>query len=96
MAITVERESTRKGMVRVISGVVLVIALFVATFILFFTEPPQIEVLAPPEVQTITQISEINLDPDTIIDSPEYEALEGYVLPPEPGDFGRSNPFTRF
>jgi len=96
MAITVEKESTRKGMFRVISGLILVIALFVATYILFFTKPPQIEVLAPPEVETITQISEINLDPGAIIESPEYQALQGDILLPELGDFGRSNPFARF
>ena len=96
MAITVGQKSDRKGLFRLITGVVVVIAFLIATYVLFFTEPPQIEVFAPPEVQTISKISEVNISPSAIINSPEYKALREHVLPPELGEFGRENPFARF
>lgn len=96
MAIAVERESTRKGMFRIATGIVLIVALFVATYVLFFTTPPQIEVLAPPEVQTISQIAEINVSPVTLTNSPEYRVLDEYIPLPALGEYGRNNPFARF
>ncbi len=96
MAISVGEDRNTKLMIRTIGGVVVVIALVIATYILFFTTPPQIEVIAPPEVQTISQISEIDLDPSTVINSPEYKALKEHVPPPVLGEFGRANPFARF
>ena len=96
MAITVEQGSGRKGLFRLITGAVVVVALVVATYVLFFTTPPQIEVFAPAEIQTISQISEIDIDPSAIINSREYKALREHVSPPELGEFGRVNPFARF
>jgi len=96
MAITVQEESTRRGMMRLIIGAVLVAALFIATYVLFFTKPPQIDVIAPREIQTISQISEINVSPTSLTNSPEFRALDEYIPLPVPGQYGRSNPFTRF
>ncbi len=96
MAITVAQGESKKGIFRLISGVIVVIGLVVATYILFFTTPPQIEVFAPPEVKKITQISEKNLDPSAITNSPEYKALREHVAPPVLSEYGRENPFSRF
>ena len=96
MAISVGEERNTKMMMKIVAGAIVVVALVVATYILFFTKPPQIEVFAPPEVQTISQISEISVDPSVVINSPEYKALKEHVLPPNLGEFGRTNPFARY
>jgi len=96
MAITVGEKRNTSGLLRTIGASIVVIGLIVATYVLFFTRPPQIEVFAPPEVQQISQISEVNVDPAAVMNSPEYRALEEHVDPPEFGEFGRANPFARF
>jgi len=96
MAITVEQGKSKKGLFGLVSVVSVVIALLIATYVLFFTETPQIEVFVPSEIETISQISEVDIDPSAIINSQEYKALKEHVLPPELGEFGRKNPFARF
>ncbi|KKU11777.1 MAG: hypothetical protein UX16_C0004G0009 [Parcubacteria group bacterium GW2011_GWB1_45_7] len=96
MAITVEQGNGKKGLVGLVVGVSVVVGLIIATYVLFFTKPPQIEVLVPSEVKTISKISEVDLDPSKITGSPQYKALQEHVLPPVLGEFGRENPFARF
>ena len=96
MAISVGEERNTKMTIRVIAGVIVVIGLVAATYVLFFTKPPQIEVFAPPEVQTISKISEISVDPKALTNSPEYKALDEHIPLPALGEFGRQNPFARY
>lgn len=96
MAITVEREPMKGGTIRVIIGVVIVLVLVIATYFLFFTKPPKIEVIAPPEVENITEISEVDIDPRALVNSQEYKALRDTIPSPALGEYGRENPFARF
>jgi len=96
MAFTIEGENRSKGLVRLVVGVIAVILLLFATYYLFFTKPPQIDVLVPLELETISKISEVSVDPGAVIDSPQYRLLKEHVDPPELGEFGRVNPFARF
>ena len=96
MAFTIEGEKQNKMAMRVIIIVILVMLLVFATYYLFFTKPPQIEVLVPVELETISQISDLEVNPSAIIESPEYQSLKEHVAPPELGEFGRVNPFANF
>ena len=96
MAFTIEGESRRKGLVTLVVGIIAVFILLFATYYLFFTNPPQIDVLVPAELVTISRISEFSVDPGAVIDSQEYQSLKEHVGPPELGEFGRVNPFDRF
>jgi len=96
MAFTVEKDKRGRGLSRIAVIIVSILFLLFATYYLFFTEPPQIEVLVPVELRKISQISEFNIDPAAIINSPEYRSLKQHVAPAELGEFGRINPFARF
>jgi len=96
MAIAVSNNGESRGTFRIVVYAVVVLGLLIATYVLFFTSPPKIEVFSPPEVQQISKISDVKVDPEAILNSPEYKSLEQYVDKPEFGDFGRSNPFARF
>jgi len=96
MAISVGEGRDTKMMIRVVTGAIVIVALVVATYVLFFTSPPQIEVFAPQEVRTISQISEINIDPSAVTNSREYKALDEHIPLPILGEFGRVNPFARY
>jgi len=96
MAFTIEGEKQGKGITKPITIVVGILIFGFATYYLFFATPPQIEVLIPRELMTISQISSANLDPSEIIESPAYKSLMRHVDPPVLGDFGRINPFAKF
>jgi hypothetical protein len=96
MAINIAGEKQNNPIARVAVIVISVILLVFATYYLFFTSPPQIDVLVPVELQNISQISGLDVDPSEIIKSPEYKALKEQVGPPELGQFGRENPFAKF
>ena len=96
MAFTIKAENRKKGLIKLIVGIISVLLLLFATYYLFFTSPPQIDVLVPLELETISKISEFSVDPEAVISSPQYQALKEHVEPPELGEFGRTNPFARF
>lgn len=96
MAFTIEGEKQGKRLTRIVVIIASILILVFATYYLFFTEPPQIEVLVPTELRKISQISEFNIDPAAVINSPEYKSLKQHVGPAQLGEFGRLNPFARF
>ena len=96
MAFTIEGENKRKGLVRLVVGVIVDLLLLFATYYLFFTKPPQIDILVPLELESISKISKLSIDPGAVIDSPQYQSLKEHVGPPELGEYGRVNPFARF
>lgn len=99
MAINIEGSSTtRSGLVPLVVGVVVVIALIVLTYFVFFSQAPLVEVLAPQELETISEISAIEIDPKTVLNSPEYTFLDSRTSEPDLSglEFGRENPFDRF
>ena len=85
MAFTIEGENRSKGLVGLVVGVIAVILLLFATYYLFFTKPPQIDVLVPLELETISKISVVSVDPGAVIDSLQYQSLREPVGPPELG-----------
>ena len=96
MAFKIEGNKNNKGLPRLILLIVGVAVFVFATYYLFFTVPPQIEVLVPPELMTISQISAVNIDPSAVINSEAYQSLKKHVDPPQFGIFGREKPFSRF
>jgi len=96
MAFTIEKEKQGGKLTRIAVIIVSILVLVFATYYLFFTQPPQIEVLVPVELRKISQISEFDIDPAAIVNSPEYKALKQHVAPAQLGEFGRLNPFARF
>ena len=96
MAFTIKAENRRKGLVKLVVGIISILLLLFATYYLFFTSPPQIDVLVPLELEAISKISKFSVDPGAVIDSPQYKSLKKHVGPAELGEFGRVNPFARF
>jgi hypothetical protein len=96
MAFTIEGEKKSNGLIRLVGIIVAIIVFLFATYYLFFTKPPQIEVFVPRELMTISQISDLDIDPSTIINSAVYRSLKEHFPPPQFGEFGRLNPFSSF
>lgn len=94
MAIVVEEEpKNRKGLAGLITWLVVFIILGVAAYYVFFKRPDLVEVVTPTNFSDTEALSQINLAPDEVINSAEFQSLRSYSEPATPQTGGRANPF---
>ena len=96
MAIVFEEEKKSTNWVAILSVSVIVIAIFVGSYYLFFKKPELIEIITPKQLQDLSKLSKLSFDPDTVINSPSFKLLRQYgtsIAQPMPG---RNNPFRPF
>ena len=94
MAIIVEEEKNKGGIVRILMWVVILGIVGFAGYYIFFAKPQLVEIEAPANFKGINPLSEIQLNPQEVIQGRSFQALKNYVSPPQPGNAGKSNPFA--
>ncbi len=93
MAIIIEEEK-RKINWFALALIILIIATIVGViYYLFFASIPLIERVAPPNLQSLREISLVALQPETIINNPNFQIFRQYINSVEIGPIGRANPF---
>ena len=96
MAIVVESNNRKGGLVRIILGIIVIALLVGGAYYIFFVTPPfEEEIDVPSGLDAISEISSIKVDPQEVLE-PIANILEKRVGDPELGEFGRENPFSRF
>lgn len=94
MAIVVEEEAKKSGG---LGGVIMWGAIFVilgvAIYYIFFKRPDLVEVHTPANFESTVQLSRIKLNPDAVVNSAQFKALQTYASPLAPQTAGRQNPF---
>lgn len=94
MAIIVEEEHKSSGNWGSIALWVLVfVILAVAVYYIFFRRPELVEVATPQNFENTVQLSKIHLNPDEVINSPQFKALRIYSTSSQVQTSGRANPF---
>lgn len=97
MAIVVEEE--RRSSVNIIGvmmwGLVLV-AIGLSAYYLFFKRPELIPITVPANFENAESLSNIQLNPEEVLDSPTFKALKTLVNPVKPEGVGKSNPLLGF
>lgn len=99
MAILVGEEERKTNWGLIIGLAAVFVVLGASTYYLFFSPTPFIETIVPPNIQKVSQISEIRIDAESIrsvTDDRVARLLRQYVPPPTTASFGRSNPFATF
>ena len=95
MAIIIEQEK-RKINLFALSVVILIVAVIGAgTYYLFFASIPFVERVAPSRLQSLQELSAIKLQPEAIVNNPNFQILKQYINPVEIGETGKVNPFVR-
>lgn len=96
MAIIVEQERSRSGILTfVIWGVILVI-IVVAVYYVFFRKPETINVAPPASFANTQELAKIHFNPQDLIGNPAFQALKTYITLPQASTTGRVNPFLSF
>lgn len=96
MAFSFQDNGQKRDWFTIITVAIVVVFVLFGTYLLFFTKAPLIEVVAPPELREVSDLSEINFDQAALEESEVLQSLRQHVSDAEPGEAGRENPFDRF
>lgn len=67
-----------------------------AVYFLFFTPVPAIEVIVSPSIRSAEELSTVQFDPASVVNSEKFRSLRRYTGQPSIGKIGRVNPFIKF
>ncbi|MBI2515092.1 hypothetical protein HYV91_02855 [Candidatus Wolfebacteria bacterium] len=94
MAIIVEEEKNKFNWFSLGMALVILFAVVIAVYYLFFSSVPLIEKVIPERVQSIREISSADFRPDAILNNDVFKILRQYVNAPEVSENpARPNPF---
>ncbi len=88
-----EKKLNLRGLITV-SAIILVLA--GVSYALFFAETPKIEIVIPQSVRSASELSQVQFDPASVVNSASFRALRRYVGEQAMGVLGRQNPFVKF
>ncbi len=97
MAIIIEEEKRKINWFNLAVGVLIIVLLGVAIYYLFFVSPELIEKMTPARLQSLEELSSIKLEPEEILNNPNFQILKQYTNPIEIKEelVGKTNPFAK-
>ncbi len=97
MAIIVEEEKNSVNIIRIAAWGTIAIVICVAAYYIFFAAPDLVVISPPAGFEDIEPVSQFKLQPEDVLNSPDYQALKppSFPLPTPtgPAAVGRTNPF---
>ena len=88
-----EKKLQWKGLAAVLGILLLLVGI---SYALFFAEAPKIEIVIPQSVRSTSELSQVQFDPASVVNSASFRALRRYVGEQTTGVLGRQNPFIKF
>lgn len=98
MAIVIEsKEKKGANWFAILIIFISIIIIGVATYFLFFSKTPLIENIISQQLDVTSQLSQIQIDPQSITQNKIFQSLKTYttLLTPSLSAVGKSNPFVR-
>ncbi len=92
MAIVVEEERDKGGVIVLIGWLVVIITIILAVYLIFFKNPEIVETVGPASFRQTAQVAQIEPNTD-IFKNPAFTTRDTYVPPLQAGSFGRTSPF---
>ena len=89
------REESNNSLFTTTVIVLVVVALIGGVYMLFFAKAPLIEVVIPPDTQSVSELSKVDFSTD-FSESAVFSSLRRHVSEAEAGPAGRANPFSPF
>lgn len=97
MAIVIEEErSLTTGWVSIVGWLVILAIIAATAYYVFFARPELIPIDTPRTFEHTEQLSQIDLNPETIVSNPEFQKRIQHISAPPPASVGRTNPFSPF
>jgi hypothetical protein len=95
MAIIVEQEKKKINWFAMLLTIFLVAVVGGAIYYFFFVAPPLLDKIVPSSLQSLKDLSSAQINPETVLNSPDFQKMRQYVNPIEIGAVGKLNPFSR-
>ncbi len=96
MAIMFEEQKNTSGLISVVTWLILIFVLGVATYYIFVKKPDLVPVTAPSNFENTRGLVSIKLKPEEIVDNPQFKALKAYITVKTAETNGKANPFLGF
>lgn len=97
MAIVVEEEKRSSlNIIGVMMWGLVIVAIGLAAYYLFFKRPELIPITVPANFQNAESLSNIQLNPEEVLENSTFKALKTLVNPVKPEGVGKANPFLGF
>ena len=96
MAIVVKERKNGVNWFSLIVTIFFLVVILGGGYLLFFTEIPGIEVVAPSVLRSTSEIAGVKLDPSGVVNHPTLKGLRQYGGLPSVGNVGRLNPLLGF
>lgn len=96
MAIIVEEGEKKNNLFAIVGWLIFLCIAAVAVYYVFFAQPELVIIPAAGNVGEIAPITQTNLNPSTVIESPAFQALTSTIalpVPQGPATVGRTDPF---
>lgn len=96
MAIIVEEGRKRTNILGIAGWIVFIGIAAAAVYYIFFTAPELVPIVATGNLSTIAPIADVNLNPQSIVGSAQFQSLQSNIAlptPTSPNGVGRPNPF---
>ena len=90
------QEESNKSLFGTTMAILIIVAVAGGVYMLFFAKAPLIEVVAPPEVETVAELSKVDFSASDLSESAVFSSLRRHVSEAEAGPAGRANPFSPF
>lgn len=97
MAIIVEEGRKKTNILGIAGWILFLVIIGAAIYYIFFAAPELVPITATGNLSTIAPIVNVNLDPQTIVGSTQFQSLQSNITlptPQGPNAVGRPNPFV--
>src|SRR3989344_5605803 len=79
MAIIIQEQKKSVNLFAIITVAVILFALLLSAYFLFFAPQPVIEIIVPAPLETAAEIAKTQFDPAEVVNSPEFRTLRSYA-----------------
>jgi hypothetical protein len=94
MAISIEQEKKEVNWLNIILAIIIIVSIFVGTYLLFFKKPELIEeVVISERFRSLSEFSKVEFDPQEVLNSPNFKVLRQFQIRSSTSEPGKSNPF---
>ena len=96
MAIVIEEEKKNNHLLAILGWLVVAAIVVAAVYYIFFVEPPSALILPSAGLRSVSSVSGISVNPQSVLENSEFQSLQRYVPEPTssgPVPVGRQNPF---
>ncbi len=89
------KEESNKSLFTTTMATLIIIAIAGGVYMLFFAKAPLIEVVAPPEIGTVAELSKVDFNASDLSGSAVFSSLRRHVSEAEAGPAGSIYTFSR-